>query len=72
MSHGLQQLHSHSGLEGALRLPKHIVLVDACFASLFHKKGINTIPFKCNGIEYIKVPILAFVHAGGIFKNLSE
>ena len=72
MSHGLLQLHSHSVLERDLKFPKHIVLVDACFASVFHKNGIDTVPFKCNGIEYIKVPILAFVHAGGHFKNLSE
>ena len=71
MSHGLQQLHSHSGLERDLKFPKHTVLCDASFASVFHKDGIDTIPFKYNGVEYIKVPILAFVHAGGQFKNLS-
>ena len=71
MSYGLQQLHSHSGLERDLKIPKHIVLVDVSFASTFHKYGIDTTPFKYNGVEYVKVPILAFVNAGGHFKNLS-
>lgn len=70
MSQGISQLHSHSGLEGALRFPKHFVLVDAIYASQFHKKGVNTIPFKHNGVEYIKVPTIEFVREGGVFKNL--
>lgn len=72
MSQGITQLHSHSGLEGALNFPKHIVLVDAMFASQFHKRGVNTIPFKHNGVEYIKVPILEFVKEGGFFKHLDK
>ena len=46
------------------------MLVDACFASTFHKYGMNTIPFKNQNIEYIKVKILDFVKVGGVFKNL--
>ena len=71
MSQGQTQLHSHSALENALGFPKHIVLVDAQYASMFSKKGINTTPFKHNGIEYVKAPILEFVKLGGNFKNLS-
>lgn len=69
MSKGLTQLHSHSGLEGALGFPKHIVLIDARFSHLF--VGGMCIPFKHNGIEYCKVETLQFVKNGGIFKNLS-
>ena len=72
MGYETQQMHSHSGLEGALGFPKHIVLVDARFASIFHKNGINTTPFKHMNVEYIKVPILAFVKCGGVFKNFNS
>ena len=71
MSKGLEKLHSHSGLERDLKFPKHTVLVDASFASVFHKSGIETIPFRYNGLEYVKVSVLAFIHAGGQFKNLN-
>lgn len=70
MSQGYSQMHSHSGLEGALGFPKHIVLVDAQFASVFHKIGVNTTPFRHHGVDYIKVPIMAFVLNGGVFRNL--
>lgn len=70
MSRGLTVIHSHSGLEREIKFPKHYVLVDACFASTFHKYGMNTIPFKNQNIEYIKVKILDFVKVGGVFKNL--
>lgn len=72
MSVGLTVLHSHSVLECELKFPKHIVLVDATYASVFHKRGVNTTPFRYNSIDYIKVPILEFVKAGGIFKGLSS
>lgn len=71
MSHGMTFLHSHSGLERELKLPKHTVLIDTCFGGMFHKDGIKTEPFKYNGVNYFKVNTLAFVNAGGIFKNLS-
>ena len=70
MSNGLDVLHSHSGLERDLKFPKHTVLVDAKFANTFHKFGIDTKHFKYAGVDYLKVPTLAFVKAGGIFKNL--
>lgn len=69
MSHGLTQLHSHSGLEGDLKFPKHTVLIDAQFGHLFHKD--TCVPFRYNGIDYFKVNILQFVKNGGVFKNLS-
>lgn len=63
-------LHSHSALERELQFPKHIVLVDATYSNLFLKDTIE--PFVYKGKHYVKVPILSFVHNGGIFKNLSE
>ena len=63
-------MHSHSGLERELKFPKRIVLVDASFASTFHKYGINTVPFKYANVDYIKVLISDFVKVGGVFKNL--
>lgn len=70
MSRGLQQLHSHSGLERELKLPKHVVLVDMTFAHLFLTKV--TVPFKYDGVEYIKVDVRDFLENGGIFKNLNS
>lgn len=60
-------LHSHSGLEKALNFPKHIVLIDASFGSMFNPNVI--VPFRANGKDYYKVDILLFVKAGGQFKN---
>ena len=68
MSHGFTYLHSHSALERELRMPKHLVLVDAKFASSFLADTIQ--PFRYRGVEYYKVPILSFVKMGGVFKNL--
>lgn len=68
MSHGFTYLHSHSALERELRMPKHLVLVDAQFASSFLTEYVK--PFKYRGVEYYKVPILSFVNKGGVFKNL--
>jgi hypothetical protein len=70
MSKGLTVIHSHSGLERNLKLPKYVVLVDANFASVFHKYGIGTKPYKYNNVDYIKVRTLDFVKVGGVFKNL--
>lgn len=63
-------LHSHSGLERDLRMPKHIVLIDEEFVELFFDCPKNK--FKHGGKTYYKIPILSFVHKGGIFKNLNE
>ena len=68
MSHGLTYLHSHSALERELRMPKHLVLIDAKFPSASISDSV--IPFKYRGVEYYKVPILSFVNKGGVFKNL--
>lgn len=69
MSHGLTQLHSHSGLERDLKLPKHTVLVDASFGHLFHHD--LCVPFRYNGVDYYKVSTLMFIKNGGVFKNLN-
>lgn len=63
-------LHSHSGLERELDMPKHTVLVDESFKSLFASEPYTL--FRHNGKRYIKVNILSFVKKGGLFKNLSE
>lgn len=70
MTTGITYLHSHSALERELRFPKHIVLVDAKYKSLFADciEGDIT-PFSYYNVDYYKVPILAFVRKGGIFKN---
>lgn len=70
MSHGLNFLHSHSGLERELRFPKHTVLVDAKFANMFD--GEKCVPFVHNRVEYVKVNTLSFANKGGVFKNLIE
>lgn len=70
MSHGLEYLHNHSALERELKLPKHMVLIDAKFVNMF--AGSKSIPFEYCQIRYFKVPTLEFVKQGGIFKNLSS
>ena len=60
-------LHSHSGLERDLKLPKHVVLVDECFSNLF--TDVAHIPFKHRGVRYLKVPLSTFIRRGGVFKN---
>lgn len=70
MSHGLEILHSHSGLERDLKFPKHTVLIDAKFVHLFNKD--TAISFRYGGIDYFKVNILQFVRNGGVFKNLNS
>ncbi len=71
MSYGISFLHSHSGLERELHFPKHYVLIDAKFKSLFVDGIVKIEPFKYNGILYYKVPIMYFVRMGGVFKNLN-
>lgn len=70
MSNGVTYLHSHSGIERELKFPKHLVLVDEKYKSLFLQDTIT--PFKHNGRLYYKVPVLSFVRKGGMFKNFSE
>lgn len=70
MSNKVTYLHSHSGLERELKFPKHTVLVDEEYKGLFIEGTIE--PFKYNGVNYYKVPILSFVNKGGIFKNFMQ
>ena len=60
-------LHSHSGLEKELNMPKHLVLIDEQYKSMFVKDNIT--PITCHGTNYYKVPIMSFVKNGGHFKN---
>ena len=70
MSKKFNMLHSHSGLEKELGMPKHLVLVDEQYKGLFIEDKIT--PIRCHGINYYKVPILSFVRNGGVFKNFTE
>ena len=70
MSRGLTVIHSHSALERELKLPKHMVLIDAKFVNMFASS--KSIPLEYCKIRYFKVPTLEFVKQGGIFKNLSS
>ena len=64
----LEVLHSHSGLERTLVLPKSKVIVDAKFRHLFPLECID--PFTYNGKHYVIVPTLLFVKHNGVLKNL--
>lgn len=68
MSKGLDCLHSHSGLEREMNLPKHTVLVDRKYGYMFLEDNRTLITHK--KVDYYKVDILSFVNKGGIFKNL--
>ena len=70
MSLKMGLLHSHSGLERELKLPKHIVLIDEQFKNMFIENNIT--PLKYNGHTYYQVPTLAFAKKGGFFKNFME
>lgn len=70
MSKDLQHLHSHSGIEKKLLFPKNIVLVDSMYENLF--VSCKTTKMEYNGVEYLKVPILSFVHNGGVFKAFDK
>lgn len=74
MSHGINYLHSHSGLERELKYPKYTVLVDEEFEDdIVYKRNLGNFKFKrfkYGDKTYIEVPIKIFVNSGGIFKNL--
>ena len=53
-------------------MPKHKVLVDSKYKDVFSDCGIELKTIKINNIEYVKVPILSFVHKGGVFKGVME
>lgn len=68
MANESSYLHSHSGLERDLKIPKRIVLVDEQFKDRF----IDAEPCKYHNVNYVKVPILSFIKQGGVFKNLNK
>ena len=75
MSKGMTSLHSHSGIERELKMPKHLVLVDEEYEDFLLGDSLKEhIKFHCvkyNGKVYLQVPIMMFVKNGGIFKNLN-
>lgn len=70
MSGAIKFLHSHSALERERKIPKHVVIVDECYENRFDGVDIKHVTFGRK--SYLKVPIMAFINAGGIFKNLRE
>ena len=72
MSQGKDYLHSHSGLERELKLPKHFVLVDEKYEYMFDKNRVSEFRVNHEGriATYLKVSILDFVQNNGVFKNL--
>ena len=70
MSGAVRYMHSHSALEREKKIPKHVVIVDECFENRFD--GIEIKHVKFGKKSYLQVPIMAFINAGGVFKNLSE
>lgn len=75
MSHEINYLHSHSGIERELKMPKHLVLVDERYEDFLLggslKGQVKFHHVKYNGKTYLKVPIMMFVKNGGVFKNLN-
>jgi hypothetical protein len=53
-------------------MPKHLVLVDAKFATTFITNNIRVVSIKYGNTDYIEVPILGFIKMGGVFKNFME
>lgn len=75
MSHGINYLHSHSGLERSIpetANDKFHVLIDGEYKDMFEASGINVVPFKYKRAQYYKVPTYAFFCKGGVFKNLNS
>ena len=70
MSQGINYLHSHSGLERQIKLPKHVVLVDIKYKDLFAYEPCSIVEY--NNKEYIKVNIRTFIRKGGLFKNYEK
>ena len=68
MSKGYDGLHSHSGLEREINLPKNTVLIDKRYGYMFLAENRTLITHK--KIDYYKVNILSFVKKGGVFRNL--
>lgn len=76
MSHGINYLHSHSGIERTLKdkdiANKSHVLIDEEYKDCFVDCSFALKPFGYNDKKYYKVPTLTFVSKGGVFKNLFE
>ena len=54
MSHGINYLHSHSGIEREVRdlaKDKSHVLIDKEFKHIFDDCGVKLIPYKYMGVE---------------------
>ena len=68
MSKGVNCLHSHSGIEVEMKFPKHIVLVDEKYESMFswHQQ------YYYKNKMYLKVSTREFAENGGVFKFLRE
>lgn len=65
-------MHSHSALERDLKFPKSYVLVDEEFSPIFVEEGVFVAPVTICGVSYVKVPIMAFIKLGGVFKNFAS
>ena len=75
MSHGINYLHSHSGIERNVRdlaNDKFHVLIDEEFKHMFDDCGVKLTPYTYMGAKYYKVPTYAFFRKGGVFKNLNR
>ena len=76
MSQGINYLHSHSALERELKdkniANKSHVLVDEEYIDRFESSATNFKTITLYGVTYYKIPILLFVHKGGVFKNLAK
>jgi len=68
MSQGLTYLHSHSGIEKEMTMPKSQVVIDNKYGDLFGSVVLKTIKHK--GATYLVVPTVLFIKKGGVFKNL--
>ena len=75
MSHGINCLHSHSGIERSVKnlaKDKFHVLVDEEYKDMFDSCGVKPIPFTYERVKYYLVPTRAFIDKGGVFKNFSK
>lgn len=75
MSHGINYLHSHSGIERDVRelaKDKFHVLIDEEYKHLFDDCMPDVKPFKHGHMQFYRVPTYAFFAKGGVFKNLKS
>lgn len=69
MSINTNYLHSHSGIEREIHMEKRFVLIDEKFNKMFVDCGTELVPYYYQNKKFYKVPIMAFVNKGGIFRN---